>query len=533
MTRANIQSARRMTFFIILFASLTAHAFAGGGPEAKPAAVLSHDHYDFGDIIPQRGTVSTDFSLANKGDADLRILDVATSCSCTTAVAERSVLAPGESTRIHVTFDPLAHAGVSGPIVRTIYVKTDDPKAPELTFTVTGVVVGGGASQPWTKALSPQSRAAEAAEPEKTAVIYFNKACGMCADYLEGGLGTYLESEGYALEWRDYVDDPKNRERMNSVYESIGVPPALVGHVLTVIDDGLYLGGHVPLDIVREALGQSTRGAGLYIVQDKMSGAEDYTVLDFGGNTVVAPLGTSLHKALAGDGDANRNHWEDRVPFIYLVLGTGFLDGVNPCAFSVLIFFILFLLGLKKNRATILLYGGVFVLAVFTAYLLIGFGILRTLLIFENSHLVARITIGLLILVGAVNIKDFFFYGRGPSLSPHINLSVYSKWLTKVSIPAVFAVGLLVGLCTFPCTGGIYVSILGMIASGDFPLASTSYLLLYNLMFVLPLVIILLAGGSKRTLAAITRAENAKKRELKLVLGLVMWIVAIIMWIWI
>ena len=80
---------------------------------------------------------------------------------------------------------------------------------------------------------------------------------------------------------------------------------------------------------------------------------------------------------------------------------------------------------------------------------------------------------------------------------------------------AAFALGALVGLCEFPCTGGPYLMVIGLLHDQTTWSTGLAYLFLYNAVFVLPLAVILLIASDK-TLVGKVRAwkvrENSRMR---------------------
>lgn len=205
------------------------------------------------------------------------------------------------------------------------------------------------------------------------------------------------------------------------------------------------------------------------------------------------------------------------------------LDGINPCAFAVLIFFIAFLMIMSKvsferTRRRVLLIGSIYITAVYFAYLMIGLGAIKIIAITPFPHLVAKIGALLLILLGAVNVKDYFWHGRGPSLRMATSQWVtVRKWMRKATVPSAFVTGLLVSLCEFPCTGGIYVFILGMLAQNATFAEGFVYLLIYNIAFVLPLVVILAFASRRRVMEfSLERWQQRHGKVMRLLSGLAM-----------
>jgi hypothetical protein len=96
---------------------------------------LSATEYDFG-TISNRESVSQVFEVHNVGRGQLEITGVSTSCGCTTAETDKRQLAPGETAKLKVTYDPQAHDGATGRFMRMVYVRSDDPDVPETTLTI-------------------------------------------------------------------------------------------------------------------------------------------------------------------------------------------------------------------------------------------------------------------------------------------------------------------------------------------------------------------------------------------------------------
>jgi hypothetical protein len=93
----------------------------------RPAIFVEPPSYDFG-TIPQE-VVTHAFTVRNKGDKDLVIGKITTSCGCTTAKIDKERIRPGETATLEVTFDPIVH-DTKGKTTRTVYLQTNDPKYP-------------------------------------------------------------------------------------------------------------------------------------------------------------------------------------------------------------------------------------------------------------------------------------------------------------------------------------------------------------------------------------------------------------------
>lgn len=211
------------------------------------------------------------------------------------------------------------------------------------------------------------------------------------------------------------------------------------------------------------------------------------------------------------------------LPMLPLVAITGFLDGIHPCAIAILIFFVAFLLTLQRSLKNIFFLGLVYILVIFLTYLAIGVGLFSGIMLFGQHHFFGKLGAWLLIILGLANLKDYFF----PNLPFHLRLPRVSGekirgLLKKASLPTVIVAAFLVGLCSIPCSGGIYAAILAFLAAKTTYWVGFGYLLLYNLMFVTPLLIILVLAANPVTLIKFGEWQTKHSRTYRLVMGILM-----------
>lgn len=184
-----------------------------------------------------------------------------------------------------------------------------------------------------------------------------------------------------------------------------------------------------------------------------------------------------------------------------LVSVSALLDSVNPCAFSILILTIAFLFSLGRTRRDILAVGGFYILGIFLVYIFIGLGILQALHLFNTPHFMAKVGSFLLILFGAINLIGHFFPSFPIKLKiPDVAHGKIAMLMDRATLPTAFLLGALVGLCEFPCTGGPYLLVLGLLHDHATFGIGLGYLLFYNAIFVLPLLVILLVASERSLL---------------------------------
>jgi len=206
-----------------------------------------------------------------------------------------------------------------------------------------------------------------------------------------------------------------------------------------------------------------------------------------------------------------------------LIVGTGLLDGINPCAFAVLIFLLSFLLEIASDKKRMIKAGLAYIFSVYVTYFLAGLGLLTVIQVSGMSKYVIYAAATVAIVTGLINIKDYFWYGKGISLGiPASKKHIIEKWTKKANVPAAIVLGFLVSMFELPCTGGVYLAILAMLASSVTKLVAMFYLLIYNFMFVLPLIVILAALVLGMKAEHIESWRSAKKNIMRLVLGLLL-----------
>lgn len=238
------------------------------------------------------------------------------------------------------------------------------------------------------------------------------------------------------------------------------------------------------------------------------------------------------------------------------VLSAGFIDGVNPCAFTVMVFFISFLSFAGYKKRDMLIIGSLFIITVYITYLLIGAGlfkVLRSLEIFSYfSQIFYRLTALFAFLVGLVSLYDFWIYNKTkdtdriilklPALIKRkIQGTIRTELIRKEDkdkplfafIAASVSCGFLVSVLELFCTGQLYLPTIAYILKiPDLRIKAMAQLLLYNLMFIIPLVAVFVLAFFGLTSIHFEKAARRHLAAVKLItavlffgLGLILLIV--------
>ena len=220
-----------------------------------------------------------------------------------------------------------------------------------------------------------------------------------------------------------------------------------------------------------------------------------------------------------------------RLPALTLgtVLVAGIADGFNPCAFTVLLLFITSLVAAAQARdapsavslrGRVIGLGSIYIASVFFTYLALGVGLLAAVDLFTQRHLPARLGAVLSIALGLWMLKDYFLPDLGLRLEAPAAVGRWARASARrATIPTLVAGGVLIGLCTLPCSGAVYLAVLSLLAAQSSALAGFGYLVLYNALFVLPLGAILLLASARPTLNRLAHWNLHHREWVRLGLG--------------
>lgn len=213
------------------------------------------------------------------------------------------------------------------------------------------------------------------------------------------------------------------------------------------------------------------------------------------------------------------------------VIGAALVDSINPCAIAVLLILLGALLASGDKKRAIRA-GFAFTISIYIAYFLFGLGLFSVLQISGLSYWFYKIIGILALVIGLANIKDFFWYGGAGFVMeiPRAWRPALKRMLGAVSSPfGAFLMGFVVCLFELPCTGGPYLFILGLLAERATLIASIPILLLYNLFFILPLIIITISiYFGFASVEKATEWKDKNIRILHLVAGIIMLILGLV-----
>ena len=215
---------------------------------------------------------------------------------------------------------------------------------------------------------------------------------------------------------------------------------------------------------------------------------------------------------------------EVHLPTLGVVLGSAAIDSINPCAIGVLILMISVVLSGQGTTRRMLLLGALYIFAIYLTYLSAGLGLvyfLASIPLFVTESL--SIIVGsFIILAGLIEIKDFFWYGRGFSLGIPVVFTKKIHDLSKnLTVPGVMILGAFVAGVELPCTGAPYLAII-TILSMNFNLTAFLLLVIYNIVFIAPLLIILILVAFGMKVQRVKQWKQESRGYMRLFIGLLL-----------
>jgi cytochrome c biogenesis protein CcdA len=227
------------------------------------------------------------------------------------------------------------------------------------------------------------------------------------------------------------------------------------------------------------------------------------------------------------------------------VIFAGLVDGLNPCAFATLVLLVSYLTFSGRKGREVLAVGGAFTLGVFLTYLGVGLGLYKVLdllggLLTTLSRWVYALTALFCAVLAVASFLDFLKARQGrleemglklpTSLRQRVNAVVRSGQQARTFVVGAFVTGALVSLIELACTGQIYLPTIIFVTSiPELRVQAIGYLVLYNLLFILPLVVVFVLAYFGTTSFELGRFLERNTARVKL--GAVLLFASLAVWL--
>lgn len=453
-----------------------------------PLLRVTPPEWDFGSISAQAGIRTIEARIENRTDRPVAV-SLTSTCDCLSVEPASLAIPPGGGASFRLRYDP---ATEYGEVEKYLIVASDLPELPKALYLVRGIVAG---AQPAIRGAQagrqPDREAGTDAGREVPLDFYYAAGCRSCLRFLRRTVPQLERELGLRLPVREHdILDPGVYEAYQALLRSRGerekaFPALLVG-------EQLLQGESAIRDGIRPALKDARAGGA--------------------GEQASAPA--SLAGILPGK------------LALLPILAAGLLDGINPCAFTTLVFLLSALALAGRSRQQILLIGACFTAAVFLTYLAIGAGLLQGVRLAGAFPVVGAALRWLLIagltVLAALSLYDYFLIRCGRSkdillqlpdrFKQRIHRDIRKRTRAAGLAASSLVLGFLIAVFELACTGQVYFPTLVYLVRVRPDAGSFFYLLLYNLGFILPLgVIFLLAyfGVASQRLAGFARRSLA------------------------
>jgi cytochrome c biogenesis protein CcdA len=474
---------------------------------AAPSLTFSPEVWKFG-MIAQGARIESTVVVANHSRTPVTVTFVST-CSCLTVEPNSRIIAAGGEASFRLGYDS---SDDTGNTAKAFIVRTDPPGTQRLSYVLRGTVRAERRDAPapassWirqgtgTTDIAPRSTvAAETARNTVRAVAtlsyYYTPGCRSCEEFLSTEVPRLEKKLGIRIDiQRKDILDPALYEELSSFAisqgQSIRAIPALRAGMTLLQGD----------QEIRAKLAEVLTSA-----------------------VPPAPASAAVPPAPLADRLA-----------VFPVIAAGLLDGINPCAFTTLIFLLASLALAGRGRREVLVIGVMFSLAVFLTYLGIGLGLFAAL---RAASAVAIVSILLrwalvivLFLFAGLSVYDYALIRVGrptkmvlqlPSaLKRQIHASIRTRVRTAALVGSSLVLGFLVSVFEFACTAQVYLPTLTYLARVRRQLDAVGLLVLYNLCFIAPLLLVFAGTYYGVSSARITTFFRAHMGKVKLGLAAV------------
>jgi len=350
-------------------------------------------------------------------------------------------------------------------------------------------------------------------EHEPTVVYFHIESCSGCQKVKDEGIVDALENEGITVLKYD-VSKEIEAKRFLAFNETYNVPDDERYTPLMFAGDSHFHGADTIIDAYENGDLQSFASEPLLDVPDEFQSLEG-------------------------------------VSGLLRVIGSGLLDGINPCAIAMLLMFIS-MIGFLKDKKTLIFVASSYILGIFLTYFAIGIGLFWVMTAFQStlnalSHILYGLFAVLALALFALTFRDFLVtrkeeYGKVKNQLPS-GIKKWNKNLMKRFSHVIeneenptkrlffigvipFIIGIVIGITEAACTGQIYLMILLSIRTSE-PLTGTLYLIVFNLMFILPLIIIAVVAVMTKNVMGVSDFFRRKMPLIKLLTSIFFIIMAV------
>ncbi len=365
--------------------------------------------------------------------------------------------------------------------------------------------------------------------------LFHSTTCPHCHDEIEF-LDRLQEEIGF-LEVSKFELSDKNNTKERSLFSNVtkkydlqgAIPITIIGeeYVTVGFDDKAHIGQDIK-DVIKKCALEGGCDSWLdRIVEEKPVSVLPKSTVSlkkfekvFGAANEIKVVNTENKKREASIFGFKLNV-DNGMPILLLGIILGFVDGINPCMLSILLFLLSYLLAIGSRKKAIQT-GVAFVITTFFLYFFFMYGIFKIVDSFQLSNIARKVIIATSFTLGLIMLKDFFHYGKWVSLEiPKKYKPIVEKLIKKGTIPSAIVLAIFSGIVEAPCTAGLPVAY--TTALTDRGIEPLWYIVWYNVFFIVPLLLII--GAVVFSWAKAEKMEKVRKslrKYMRLVSGILL-----------
>ncbi len=430
---------------------------AAGAGFITAEITFSQTQWDIGDI--NKGDIDEIFLVINNNDASALNISFISTCDCVTVGKAELLVPSGESARVGIEFDSRDD---SGEFEKYIIIRADRAGLEKVLFFIYGNVITGEADNTVSADVEAADQSADVSMD-----FYYTPGCRSCIKFLNDEVPALETELGISINVNRYnILEPASFEDFEEEMDRFGIDY----HAFPVlVVNNTVLQGE---DEIKEKL-----------------------------KKLLADSSVSVSEDTSGDNASGRK----KIYFLPAV-SAGLLDGINPCAFTTLIFLLAALAAAGKARKEVLIIGIFFSLSVFITYFLIGLGFFKTLRFAESfsviSDIIRWVLFSILLVFAGISLWDYRVIKKGNagkillqlpmSMKKRIHKSVRTYSRSTALIGSSIVMGFFVSIFELGCTGQIYFPTIAYLVQVEKEFSGYLLLAVYNIGFITPLLLVFL-----------------------------------------
>jgi cytochrome c biogenesis protein CcdA len=417
--------------------------------------------------------VSRELVIRNDSTAALT-LNLLSGCDCLTVSPETLRLAPGASELLSFIFDP---AGYAGQVEKYVLIRSNQSELDRKIISVLATVATAEGEDLYAGRCLPCEIKQQLLDEQTmrqlvdTWVVldyYYSPGCRECETFLNREIPRLMKELDATITVNKYdVFQPQVYEQLEAAAAGLGV--ALRAFPVLRVENQLLQGGREITEslesVLGEILGEAAAVAGPIASQPRDNGLERR----------LAPLP---------------------------VFAAGLVDGINPCAFTTLLFLLSMLALVGRSRREIFVIGLLFATAVMATYFAVGAGFLKVIRSASAFPLISRIIkwtlFAVLLVFAGLSFYDSVLIRRGKSariilqlpgaIKRQIHKTIRSRTRASSLVVGTLAMGVLVSVFELACTGQVYLPTITYMVRVRADASALGLLALYNVGFITPLL---------------------------------------------